>query len=49
MSGHRDWYVYRAEDGHHYVVDLIDGRAVRHMPASLRDVAQAVLRGKVRD
>lgn len=49
MAGTRDWYVYKDRHGSYYVVDLLDGHMVRHMPASHRDIAQATLRGKFRE
>jgi hypothetical protein len=45
----KDWYVYKHR-GVYYVVDTIDGIPVRpRQRATVRDVAQAVLRGKLRD
>ncbi len=43
----KDWYVY-VWQGKHYTVDLLDGDIVRSAPSTYRDIAQAVLRGKMR-
>ena len=47
-EGNADWYVYTWE-GHYYVVDTVNGVPWYSGPASSRDIAQAVLRGKMRD
>lgn len=47
-TGVKDWYVYRWSDGRYYTVDTVDGEPVRSGPATARDVAQAVLRGRMR-
>ncbi len=43
----KDWYVYEI-DGRHYTVDTENGEPVRSGPSTSREIAQAVIRGKMR-